>query len=60
MSGLVAVKYMRELIMLLYSFLFTGSVSSSVSSVDEVDIGVERGLPSPISNFFRTFFVYLA
>jgi septal ring factor EnvC (AmiA/AmiB activator) len=33
MSGLVAVKYKREPIMLWYSFWSTGSPSSSVSSV---------------------------
>jgi hypothetical protein len=55
MSGLVAIKYKREPIMLRYFFLSTGSPSSLV-----VLIGVDRGLESSILNFLRMSFVYLA
>jgi hypothetical protein len=44
MSGLVAVKYKRESIMLRYSFWSTGSPSSSASSAVVVLIGVDRGI----------------
>jgi hypothetical protein len=44
MSGLIAVKYKREPIMLRYSFWSTGSPSSSTSSVVVVLIDVDRGL----------------
>jgi hypothetical protein len=59
-SGLVAVKYKREPIMLRYSFWSTGSPSSSASSAVVVLIGVGRGFESSILNFLRMFFVYLA
>jgi hypothetical protein len=48
MSGLVAVKYKGEMIMLLYSFRSTGSPSSSVSSIVVVLIDVDRGFKSSI------------
>jgi hypothetical protein len=60
MSGLVAVKYKREPIMLWYSFWSTGSPSSSTSSIVVVLIGVERGFELSILNFLRMCFVYLA
>jgi acid phosphatase family membrane protein YuiD len=60
MFGLVAVKYMREPIMLRYSFWSTGSLSSSSSSVVVVLIGVDRGFESSILNVLRMSFVYLA
>jgi hypothetical protein len=60
MSGLVTVKYKRELIMLRYSIWSTGSPSSSASSVVVVLIGVNRGFESFILNFLRMSFVYLA
>jgi hypothetical protein len=60
MSGLVAVKYKREPIMLQYSFWSTGSPSSSASSVVVILIGVDRGFESSILNFLRISFVYLA
>jgi hypothetical protein len=60
MSGLVAVKYKREPIMLWYSFWSTGSPSSSVSSAVVILIGVDRGFESSILNFLMMSFVYLA
>jgi hypothetical protein len=60
MSGLVAVKYKREPIMLWYSFWSTGSPSSFVSSIVVILIGVDRGFKSSILNFLRMSFVYLA
>jgi hypothetical protein len=60
MSGLVAVKYKREPIMLQYSFWSTGSPSSSASSAVVLPIGVDRGFESSILNFLRMSFVYLA
>jgi hypothetical protein len=60
MSGLVAVKYKREPIMLWYSFWSTGFPSSSASSAVVVLIGVDRGFESSILNFLRMPFVYLA
>jgi hypothetical protein len=60
MSGLVAVKYKRESIMLCYSFWSTGSPSSSASNVVVVLIGVDRGFELSILNFLRMSFVYLA
>jgi hypothetical protein len=60
MSGLVAVKDKRELIMLWYSFWSTGSLSSSASIVVVELIGVDRGFESSILNFLRMSFVYLA
>jgi hypothetical protein len=60
MSGLVTVKYKREQIRLRYSFLSTGSPSSSVSSAVVVLIGFDRGFESSIMNFLRMSFVYLA
>jgi hypothetical protein len=59
MSGLVAVKYKREPIMLRYSCWSTGSPSSSASSAVIVLICVDRGLKSSILNFLRMSFVYL-
>jgi hypothetical protein len=53
MSGLIAVKYKREPIMLRYSFWSTGSPSSSASSTIVVLIGVDRGFESSILNFLR-------
>jgi hypothetical protein len=47
MSGLVAVKYKREPIMLQYFFWSTGSPSSSASSAVVVLIGVDMGFESP-------------
>jgi hypothetical protein len=60
MSGLVAVKYKREQIMLRYSFWSTSSSSSSASSAVVVLIIVDRGFESSILNFLRMSFVYLA
>jgi hypothetical protein len=60
MSGLIAVKYKRESIMLQYSFWSTGSVYSSSSSAVAVLIGVDRGFESCILNFLRMSFAYLA
>jgi acid phosphatase family membrane protein YuiD len=60
MSGLVVFKYKRELIMLWYSFLSTGSLSSSTSSVVVALISVDRGFESSILNCLRMSFVYLA
>jgi hypothetical protein len=40
--------YRRELIMLLYSFWSMGSLSSLTFSVVVVDMGIERGLASPM------------
>jgi hypothetical protein len=60
MSGLVAVKYKREPIMLWYSFWSTGSPSSFASSIVVILIGVDRGFKSSILNFLRMSFVYLA
>jgi hypothetical protein len=60
MSGLVTIKYKRELIMLQYSFWSTGSTSSSASSIVVVLISVDRGFESSILNFLRMSFVYLA
>jgi hypothetical protein len=60
MSGLVAVKYKREPIMLWYSFWSMGSPSSSTSSAVVVLIGVDRGFESSILNYLRMSFVYLA
>jgi hypothetical protein len=60
MSGLVTVKYKRELIMLQYSFWSTGSPSSSASSVVVVLISVDWGFESSILNFLRMSFVHLA
>jgi hypothetical protein len=58
MSGLVIVRYSKDPMMLRYSFCSMAS-SSSASRVIVVDIGVERGLASPISNFFSRSLVYL-
>jgi hypothetical protein len=60
MSALIAVKYKREPIMLLYSFWSTGSPSSSASSAVIVLINVDRFFESSILNFLRMSFVYLA
>jgi hypothetical protein len=60
MSGLVAVKYKREPIMLRYSFWSTGYPSSSASSAVVVLISVHRGFKSSMLNFLRMFYVYLA
>jgi hypothetical protein len=60
MSGLVAVKYKREPIMLWYSFWSTGSPSSSALSAVVILISVDRGFESSILNFLRMSFVYLA
>jgi hypothetical protein len=60
MSGLVAVKYKREPIMLRYSFWSMASLSSSASSIVVVLIGVDSGFESSILNFLRMSFVYLA
>jgi hypothetical protein len=60
MSGLIAVKYKREQIMLGYSFWSTGSPSSSASSAVVVLIAVDRGFQSSILNFLTMSFVYLA
>jgi hypothetical protein len=57
MSGLIAVKYKRESIMLQYSFWSMGSPSSSVSNVVVVLIGVDRGFDSSILNFLRMSFM---
>jgi hypothetical protein len=48
MSGLVAIKYKREPIMLRYFFWSMGSPSSSTSSVVVVLIGVDKGFESSI------------
>jgi hypothetical protein len=60
MSGLVAVKYKRDPIMLRYSFWSTGSLSSSASSTVVVLIDVDTGFELSILNFLRMSFVYLA
>ena len=60
MSGLVAVKYRSEPIMLLYSFWSTATPLVSSSSAVEVPIGVGMGLRSPKSNFLSMSLVYLA
>jgi hypothetical protein len=60
MSGLIAIKYKREPIMLRFSFWSTASPSSSTSSVVIVLIGIDRGFESSIMNFLRMSFVYLA
>jgi hypothetical protein len=60
MSGLITVKYRRVPIMLRYSFLSTGSPSSSASSAVVILISVGRGFESSILNFLRMSFVYLA
>jgi hypothetical protein len=57
MSALIAVKYKREPIMLLYSFWSTGSPSSSASSAVIVLISVDRFFESSILNFLRMSFV---
>jgi hypothetical protein len=59
MIGLVAVKYKRELIMLIYSFWSMCPPFSSAYKADVVDMGVERGLASSMSNFFHTSFMHL-
>jgi hypothetical protein len=53
MSGLVVVRYSNDPIMLRYSFWSIASPSLSSSRAVVVDMGVERGLASPISNFLR-------
>jgi hypothetical protein len=59
MSGRVAVRYRRELIMLLYSLWSIASPSSSgLSEVAEL-IGVDTGLSSVMLNFFIRSFMYL-
>jgi hypothetical protein len=62
MSGLVAVKYKREPIMLRYSFWSMGSPSSSASStvVIGVDMGFESSVCRLVRGFLRMSFVYLA
>src|SRR6185437_1890858 len=60
MSGLVAVRYRSEPIMLLYSFWSTASPSVSSFSAVEVLMGVGMGLRSPKSNFLSMSLVYLA
>jgi hypothetical protein len=60
MSGLVAVKYKREPIMLWYSFWSTGYPSLSALSDVVVLIGVDRSFESSILNFLRMSFIYLA
>jgi acid phosphatase family membrane protein YuiD len=60
MSGLVAVKYKRESIMLWYSFWSNGSPPSSASSAVVALICVDRGFESSILNFLRMSFVHLA
>jgi hypothetical protein len=60
MSGRVAVRYGRELIMLLYSLWSTASpFSSGPSEVMEL-IGIDTGLSYAMLNFFIRSFVYLA
>src|SRR5579883_2816281 len=59
MSGLIAVRYSSDPIMLRYTFWSTASPSSSASKAVIVAMGVDKGLASPMSNFFRTSFVYL-
>jgi hypothetical protein len=60
MSGLVAVKYKREPIMLQHSFWSTGSPSLSTSTAVVILISVDRGFESSIFNFLRMSFMYLA
>jgi hypothetical protein len=60
MSDRVAVRYMREPIMLLYSLWSTTSPSSSEPSEVAELIGVDRGLSLAMLNFFIRSFVYLA
>jgi hypothetical protein len=60
MSGLAAVKYKREPIMLWYSFWSKGSLLSSASSVVVVLISVDKGFELSILNFLRMSFMYLA
>jgi hypothetical protein len=59
MSGIVAVRYRREPIMLLYSLYSTTSPSSSGASDIAVLIGVDTGLSYAMLNFFIRSFVYL-
>jgi hypothetical protein len=59
MSGLVAVKYKRELIMLRYSIWSMGSPFSSTSSAVVIPISVDRGFESSILDFLGMSFVYL-
>jgi hypothetical protein len=60
MSSRIAVRYRRELIMLLYSLWSVASPFSSRSSIVVVLIRVDMGLSSAILNFFIRSFVYLA
>jgi hypothetical protein len=60
MSGLIAIKYKREPIMLRFSFWSTSSPSSSTSSVVIILIGIDKSFESSIMNFLRMSFVYLA
>jgi hypothetical protein len=60
MSGLVAVKYRSDLIMLRYSFWSTCSPSLSASRVVVVLIGVAMALESSILNILTMSLVYLA
>jgi hypothetical protein len=55
-----AVRYKRELIMLLYSLWSTASPSSSGPSEAVERIGEDTGLSSAMLNFFIRSFVYLA
>jgi hypothetical protein len=59
MFGRVVMRYMRELIMLMYSIWSTASPFSFGSSDVAVVIGVDTGLSSSIPNFFNMSFVYL-
>jgi hypothetical protein len=60
MSGIIAVRYRREPIMLMYSLYSTASPSSSGPSDIAVLIGVDTSLSYAMLNFFIRSFVYLA
>jgi hypothetical protein len=60
MSDRVAVRYMRDPIMLLYSLWSTTSPFSSESNKVAVLIEVGMGFSSSMLNFFIRSFVYLA
>jgi hypothetical protein len=60
MSGRVAVRYMREPIMLLYSLWSITSPSSSGPNEAMELIGADTGLSTAMLNFFISSFVYLA
>ncbi|KAJ0826891.1 hypothetical protein HanRHA438_Chr17g0819411 [Helianthus annuus] len=60
MSGLDAVRYNKDPIMLLYKVCSTKSSFSSDMTILFVAIGVLHGLQSSISNFFKSSLAYLS